>query len=174
MPLLKLWNRLFGNSQSTKSAKPNRGTGNGTGTSDGATRKLAKPTTPKQAASTSNENPARLIPAAAPAKRSVLDLVSGGPHASLCRMIKKSGAASVLEVGVGDGTRAIAVLSTLAKSQPDREIKYFAIDLFEMGDGVLTLKTFHQQIRSIDVKPNLDSDAQPTRPDASGPHLWLR
>ena len=39
-------------------------------------------------------------------------------------MIKKTGATSVLEVGVGDGTRSEAVLRTLIKSKGDTEIQY--------------------------------------------------
>ncbi len=70
-------------------------------------------------------------------------------------MIKKSGASSVLEVGVGDGTRATAVLSSLMKSRPDAELKYIAVDLFEMADGHVTLKDFYRLIRTIDIKPNL-------------------
>ena len=70
-------------------------------------------------------------------------------------MIKKTAAGSVLEVGVGDGTRAAAVLRTLLKSRPDPAIRYIAIDQFELTDGPVTLKQFHQQIRAIGVKPSL-------------------
>lgn len=114
---------------------------------------MAHPTTP--VGSTSELAPTAAAPARKPAKRSVLDLVSGGPHGSLCRMIKKCGAASVLEIGVGDGSRAAAVLAALLKPQPEADLKYIAIDLFEMGDGPLTVKDFHQQVRTIGITPNL-------------------
>ena len=165
MPFVKLWNAVFGSSQPTKSSKP--AGSKKSRRSEGPTRKLAKPTTPiKPESAAPPQQPAQIViepahkatPAAsrpAASKRSVFDFVSGGPHASLCKMIKKSGAKSVLEVGLGDGSRATAVLSTLAKSRPATDIKYIAIDLFEMGNAELTLKEFHQKIRTIDVKPNL-------------------
>ncbi len=165
MSLVKLWKAIFGTSQPTDSSKPNPASVNQDRHSDRPKRKLAKPTKPKRSALKSQQpaqpsavKPDRVAKVAKrqpAAKRGVLDFVSGGPHASLCRMIKKSGATRILEVGVGDGTRAMAVLSTLAKSKPGAELKYIAIDLFEMGDGQLTLKEFHQQLRTINVKPHL-------------------
>ncbi len=151
MPLVKLLKSIFCGSSSEKSAStsPSRDT---PAAGDRTTRKLAQPTTPRPLA-----NPSDASPAGKPAvsKRSVFDLVSGGPHGPLCRMIKKTGAGSVLEVGVGDGTRAEAVLRTLLKSRPDPAIRYIAIDQFELAGGPVTLKQFHQQIRAIGVKPSL-------------------
>jgi hypothetical protein len=142
MPLVKLWNCLFGKSQPTESTRPDPAGDKTSQRSEAA----ANPSVPSDLAFNPNE---------APTRRRIFDFVSGGPHASLCRMIKKSNPDAVLEVGVGDGSRATAVLSTLAKSRPAAEIRYIAIDLFEMGDQPLTLKGFHQQIRSIDVRPHL-------------------
>ena len=152
MPLVKLLKSIFcgTSSENSPSTSPSRDTPARAG--DQTKQKLAQPTTPQPLAAPS-EVSAASKPAAS--KRSVFDLVSGGPHGPLCRMIKKTGAGSVLEVGVGDGTRAEAVLSTLLKSRPDPAIRYIAIDQFELSDGPVTLKQFHQQIRAIGVKPSL-------------------
>ena len=140
MPFAKLFSAVFGKSQPTKPSQPKRTRSRG-----GRSGKMAQPTT------TTGQPEA----AAKPAKRSVLDLVCGGPHASLCRLVKKSSATSVLEIGVEDGTRAAAVLATLTKSRSESELKYIAVDLFEMGDGPVTLKDFHQQIRATGITPKV-------------------
>lgn len=151
MPLVKLWNYLFGRSQPTKSAEPNRDGDPRSRARDAGKRRLAKPTTPQPAAGLHPEAVKRK-PAG---KRGVMELVTGGPHAALCRIIKGSGVSSLLEVGVGDGTRAAAMLAALEKSSPGTEIRYIAIDLFEMADSELTLKEFHRRMRAIDVRPTL-------------------
>ena len=116
--LLKLWNSIRGNSSPAPS-KP--GHSSKQADRDEPKRKLAKPSKPS---------------------RGVLGL-GGGPHSALCKQLKRIQAASVLEIGVGDGTRAAAVLQTL---QSNSEIQYIAIDQFEMAGSELTLKHFHQQI----------------------------
>jgi len=63
----------------------------------------------------------------------------------LCRRVESLRPQSILEIGVGDGTRAIALLSGLA--QADGGVHYAAIDPFEMAGGHLTLKAFHRMIR---------------------------
>jgi formylglycine-generating enzyme required for sulfatase activity len=144
MPLVKLLKSIFCRSEPENSTSTSP-------TADTTKRKLAQPTTPQPLVPRSEAAQASK-PAA---KRSVFDLVSGGPHGPLCRMIKKTNAASVLEVGVGDGTRAAAVLSTLLKARGEAAIRYIAIDQFELADGPITLKQFNQQIRAVGVKPSL-------------------
>ena len=144
MPLIDLLQKLFSRSDSTQPSISERFMW-----AFRPKRKLAKPTVPVAAADQVSKA------AKATPKRSVLDFVNGGPHAGVCRKVKKSDAKSILEIGVGDGSRALAVLKTLAKNRPDAHLKYIAIDLFELGDGDLTLKEFHQQVRAIDVKPTL-------------------
>ena len=89
------------------------------------------------------------------AKRGILDLVSSGPHAGLCRQIKKSSIRSVLEIGIGDGSRAQQIINVLEKSDAEGPIRYHVIDQFEMAGGSLSLKDYHKQLRNIGVKPNL-------------------
>jgi hypothetical protein len=61
-------------------------------------------------------------------------------------------AATVLEISVGDGSRAIAILQTLGDSQ---QVRYVAIDQFEMSGGEVTLKAFHKTMRSEGIRPHV-------------------
>jgi hypothetical protein len=137
MPLLKLWNTIRGNSP----AKPAEGTaGQSAKSSSGA--KLA-------AAKAAPETPTL----------SLLDRFGGGPHAAICKLVRKSGATTVLEIGVGNGERALAMTAALADAQSGdtsgRSVRYIAIDMFEMADGPITLKDFHKRVRGQGVQPTL-------------------
>ena len=85
-----------------------------------------------------------------PASRGILGIGIRGPHGSLCKLLRPVQAQTVLEVGVGDGTRAIAALQTLAANNPG--IRYAAIDQFELAGGPLTLKGFHQALRTAELR----------------------
>jgi hypothetical protein len=67
-------------------------------------------------------------------------------------LVKSIPASSVLEISVDDGSRAIAVMKTLAKSR--QNVRYLAIDQFEMA-GSVTLKRFHQKLREEKIRPQL-------------------
>ena len=58
-------------------------------------------------------------------------MFGGGPHSGLCKQLKAVSVHSVLEVGVGDGSQAIAVMETLSRQSDS--IRYYAIDEFETG-----------------------------------------
>ncbi|MFK8111912.1 MAG: hypothetical protein AB8B91_06905 [Rubripirellula sp.] len=77
----------------------------------------------------------------------------GGPHAALCKQLKSVQANTVLEIGVGDGSRAVAVLETLAKAGQDA--RYLVIDQFEMAGGEVTLMEFHQSLRAAGIRPQV-------------------
>ncbi|WP_168566475.1 hypothetical protein [Crateriforma spongiae] len=82
-------------------------------------------------------------------------------HSVLCKKLRKWVKAEtpatlrVLEIGVGDGQRAEAVLSTLMQTIPAESITYCGVDTFEMGGSDLTLKDFHRQIRGLGIQPRL-------------------
>lgn len=133
MPLRKLWNSICG-TQKTEPAE-------------------ASPTkNPEVRASPTNQ---KRQPKAQAPKRGILNLVSKGPNAALCRHIKKLKASTVLEVGIGDGTRAEDIIQTLRSTDPNAKIHYSVIDQFEMNGGEVTLKDYHQNLRTIGVTPNL-------------------
>ena len=58
----------------------------------------------------------------------------------------------LLEIGVGDGKRALSVTKALIESNPGTIVRYAAIDMFEMADGPITLKDFNLQLRNQGVQ----------------------
>ena len=78
-----------------------------------------------------------------------------GPHDSLCRLIRKTNAKSILEISVGDGSRAVAVVSALAKANPGSPIRYSAIDQFELSGGSISLMQFHRDLRQHGIRPQI-------------------
>jgi methylase of polypeptide subunit release factors len=79
-------------------------------------------------------------------------MFGGKPHGSLRKRLKTITAASVLELGVGDGSQAIAAMEAL--SNKSNSIRYFGVDEFEMAGGV-NLKQFHQTLRNHGIHPQL-------------------
>ncbi|MGI9474136.1 MAG: hypothetical protein ACR2NZ_21530 [Rubripirellula sp.] len=132
MPLLKLWNSLRGRS------------------------KLEQPTeSPKIAATTAVSPSTGEQPKSkrgSKAKSGGFGLFGGGQHASLRKLVKSIPAESVLEIGVGDGSRAVAILETLSKS--GHAASYTGIDEFELT-GSVSLKQVHQTLRSAGIRPQL-------------------
>ncbi|NNE00765.1 MAG: hypothetical protein HKN47_25900 [Pirellulaceae bacterium] len=84
-----------------------------------------------------------------------MDRLGRGTQGAICRLVKRSGATSVLEIGVGDGERALAITKMLIASHPETAVRYCAIDMFEMADGPITLKEFNRQLRGQSVRPTL-------------------
>ena len=86
-----------------------------------------------------------------------------GPHDSIVKTIEdtlraagfveSNAAATLLEIGVGDATRAVAIANHFrAAGTP---IRYVAIDQFEMGGGSMRLMDFHRTLRKADVRPHV-------------------
>ena len=132
MPLLKLWNSLRGQSTSTPEPKA---------------EESQNPTTQVSQTSAKSQSKAVKRPT-----KTTFGMFGGGPHSGLCKLLKPLSVHSVLEVGVGDGSRAIAVMETLSR-QSDA-IRYYAVDEFEMAGGV-NLKQFHQTLRNHNLHPQL-------------------
>ncbi|MBD54076.1 MAG: hypothetical protein CMM05_03225 [Rhodopirellula sp.] len=132
MPLLKLWNSLRGQSTTTPEPKA---------------EESQNPTT--QVSQTSAKSPSKAVKR--PTK-TTFGMFGGGPHSGLCKLLKPLSVHSVLEVGVGDGSQAIAVMETLSRQSDS--IRYYAVDEFEMAGGV-NLKQFHQRLRNHNLHPQL-------------------
>ncbi len=128
MPLLKLWNSLRGQSTNTPESKSEE-----------------SPNPKTQLSSTPAKNHAQAVKRSG---KSTFGMFGGGPHSGLCKQLKRS----VLEIGVGDGSQAIAVMETL--SRQSESIRYYAVDEFEMAGGV-NLKQFHQTLRNHNIHPQL-------------------
>tara|TARA_R110002049_G_scaffold4601_5_gene32276 strand:- start:392217 stop:392978 length:762 start_codon:yes stop_codon:yes gene_type:complete len=175
MPLRKLWNALRGQTPSQsatvadgatehlphESVQANASVRSGTGSQPQVQANPHKAVKSKHAAA-GTESTAKAVakkPAAASSRgaktgRGLLGL-GRGPHDPLCRAIKKSGATSVLEISVGDGTRAVEVVQTLAKATPGTPIRYTAIDQFELAGGEISLMQFHRDLRQHGIRPQI-------------------
>jgi hypothetical protein len=160
MALLKLWNSLLGrssenSSQPEQSSQPVLGTSESTPTADAASQ-------PQQ------KTPAKKTLAKKTTSRRGL-FGGNSPHAALLKRLRGVTADSVLEISVGDGSRAVEVLALLGENAAKldkadvtgQKIRYAAIDQFEMGNpseiGVRThtLMQFHQTMRSGGIRPQV-------------------
>ncbi len=126
MPLLKLWNSIRG--RGTPSVEPQ------------APLDQTESDSPAKASDTRSRGPRLTL------------FGGGGAHGAICKLVKPLQARIVLEVGVGDGSRAIAIMETLGIGTPAR---YIAIDQFEMAGGQVTLKAFHQTMRTANIRPQV-------------------
>lgn len=152
MPLLKLWNAIWGR---TVGDQPKQTDGSQSAGSPSAGT-LSHERRPGHASPTPRGQVSTPPAASASARkvaRSAFGLFAGQPHASLCKLVAKTGARSVLEISVGDGSRAVAVVSTLAKQ--GEPIRYYGIDQFELVGGAVTLKDFHRTMRSAGIRPQI-------------------
>ncbi|MEL6896779.1 MAG: hypothetical protein AAFP90_11800 [Planctomycetota bacterium] len=59
---------------------------------------------------------------------------------------------TVLELNVGDGSLVSDLVAAIKMNQP---IRYVAVDQFDLGDGPMTVKRYHQLLKSLGVKPLL-------------------
>ena len=153
MPLKRLWNSLCGRSSETEAAaKPANGE-----------RADLKAT--KRAVTMTDANPPAPQPIPVKPRRSVLSMISRGEHDGLIKTIRQSKAKSILEIGVGDGSRMTAILSALVRplqadpSEADRSdveassIKAAVIDQFEMGCGKIALRDYHRRLNGLSQRP---------------------
>lgn len=132
MPLLKLWNSLRGRSTNAPTSEPRE--------AENADSCLNSK--PKTCAGTGSKS----------TTKAKFGLFGGGPNGTLRKRLKSISANSVLEIGVDDGSRAIAVMEVVRKQSP--AARYVGIDEFEMT-GVVRLKQFHQTLRNQNIHPQL-------------------
>ena len=155
MPLRKLWNSIRGRSVNSLAVKQ-QGVAH---PNDAGTPQLPVPDAPVAEA----DSP---LPAADVQVRKSRQAGSKPPKAKvsredkkLCRRIEalagQTAVQSVVEVGVGDGKRALSIVSTLTHRGHSVPISYIAIDEFELGGGGLTLRDFHRQLREYPAKAQL-------------------
>jgi hypothetical protein len=72
----------------------------------------------------------------------------------LYRAVLRRQISSVLEVGVGDGSRSARLVPWIRQQADVETIRYAAIDRFEMeGPDHISLKQFHAQLGRLGVKP---------------------
>ncbi len=117
-------------------------------------RKAGNPTTKPGVRLAMLETPATAAPVAVVPRRQP-KVVTRGAHAEICRLAIATGATSILEIAVGDASRAEAVMQSLQAVSGDKVLRYAAIDQFEMVGGPITLKDFHHRMRGIEVRPQV-------------------
>lgn len=147
MPLRKLWNSIRGHS----AAKPNAAKPNAA--------ELGATETSGEEPSPSRQTPIQPRAGVAAETRkssakSVRTSVSRDDK-KLFRKIDSMSVQSVLEITVGDGQRSLAMLQRLTHKGHSTPIHYIAIDEFELGGGLLTLREFHKQLREFPAKAHL-------------------
>ena len=75
---------------------------------------------------------------------------------SIYRAIKKSKTASILEIGMGDATRAETIIQVAKKFSGSGAVRYTGIDNFEAAPNPqIKLKDCHQRLNRLDVKLQL-------------------
>lgn len=169
MPLKKLWNALRGQSatpsQAHSSATPSSSAqGNSSSRGHSSTARADSSQAEDDARLQTSNSAVPKSKAAAAKKRAgstklglfgggANAVFGGGPHAGLCKQLKSVPASRVLEIGVDDGSRAAAVIRTLAK-KGRVDVEYLAIDQFELS-GHTELKNFHRQLRAHQIRARL-------------------
>jgi hypothetical protein len=179
MPLLKLWNSLVGRPAAAKQPEAEQPAVKNTAPvtevasvtveakekASPAKKSVTAPTPPKPSKKKSEVAAAvRLAPIAevsAPVVAKTarqLKVVTRGEHAEICKLVVDALPTYVLEIGIGDGLRADAVMQSLLAVSGDKLLRYAAIDQFEMVSGPIKLKDFHLRMRAIDVRPQVFPD----------------
>lgn len=166
MPLKKLWNSLRGvTSQPKVTSEPTPAvTAPEAAAPKPAARKksASKPAAKaKTAAAKPVDAPVAQPAASAPVakakpaspSRGVLSMLSRGEHDGLVKTLTKLQPSSVLEIGIGDGSRTPAVVQALAAANP--ALKYAVIDQFEMVGGTVKLRDFHGQLAGLAIRPSI-------------------
>lgn len=131
MPLRKLWNSIRG-----KSSAP--------------TTVAAPPKQSDARSATASQRPQSVTTTA--------DTIRGAASRDdkkLFRRIESMSIQSILEIGVGDGLRSLAMLQTLTHKGHSTPLHYIAIDEFELGGNSLSLRDFHKQLREYPAKAHL-------------------
>ena len=152
MPLRKLWNSIRGKSATPKVHASSETVSPGTGRPESG----LNPEPPTQPAQQTSPPPQR--PATVPARPATPKSISGAAtrdDKKLFRRMDSLSVQSVLEVGVGDGRRSLAMLHALTHKGHSTPIHYIAIDEFELGGNALSLRDFHKQLREYPAKAHL-------------------
>ncbi|EMB14607.1 hypothetical protein [Rhodopirellula europaea] len=166
MPLKKLWNSLRGvtpqpkvtleaapatTSPGTTQPEPAARKKTASKPSEKTTMAASKPVAAPQASVPTPTSVAKSKPAVA--ARGVLSMLSRGEHDALVKTLTKLQPSSILEIGVGDGSRTPAVVHALAETNP--ALKYAVIDQFEMVGGTVKLRDFHGQLAGLAIRPSI-------------------
>lgn len=163
MSLRKLWNSLRGNSGESESSvkvstvvsAPAVPTSPLVIPASAATAKPAAATQTVRGAVPASSPPAptAVTEVAAP-RRSILSLRSRGEHDALLKLIEQRQPNSILEIGIGIGSRMPAILASVAQSGVEPStFKAIVVDEFEMVGGDVTMRDYHRQLAGLPIRP---------------------
>lgn len=80
------------------------------------------------------------------------------PDRLIYKLIKRRRIGSIVEVGLGDGTRCGKMIGVAKKFNPESRIKYTGVDLFDARDqsaSPLKLIEMHRKLNTVDAKTQL-------------------
>jgi hypothetical protein len=80
------------------------------------------------------------------------------PDRLIYKLIKKRQIKSIVEIGMGDGSRSAKMIAVAKKFSPDCRIKYTGVDLFDsrsQDQSPLKLIEMHRQLNAVDAKTQL-------------------
>lgn len=80
------------------------------------------------------------------------------PDRLIYKLIKQRQVKSIVEIGLGDGSRCGKMIAVAKKFNPDSRIKYTGVDLFDARDestSPLKLIEMHRQLNAVDAKTQL-------------------
>ena len=150
MSLKKLWNSLRGSR-----SEPESPVIASVSTPTPSTAPAAQPASAPAPQPARNVEPLSApIAEVVPPRRSILSLRPRGEHDALLKLISQARPTSILEVGIGDGSRMPAVLASLADAGTEsKSFKAIVIDEFEMAGGEVTMRDYHRQLAGLAIRP---------------------
>ncbi len=173
MSLRKIWNSLCGRSENSDTtanpetiaaqpaapAAPRKAAEVAVAPTATTAPATAKPATRRTASRpaapvVAEAKPAATAPQITPPKRSVLSMLSRGEHDALLKIVGDKQPTSILEIGVGDGSRMPAILAMLDQSEIEQGVvKAIVIDEFELGSGDVAMRDYHRQLAGLTIRP---------------------
>lgn len=150
MPLRKLWNSIRGSQKTSDNSRlESKPAVESTSTANSASSKTHVDTS----------IPIEVGGPAAPAKREKQRAKKPARMSRedkrLCSRLASQNFSTILEISVSDSVRSVAILETITQGEADTDLRYLAIDEFELGGSTVTLRGFHQQLREVRVKAQL-------------------
>ena len=80
------------------------------------------------------------------------------PDRLIYKLIKRRNINSIVEIGMGDGSRCCNMLALAQKFNGDSKVKYTGVDLFDArgeGQSPLKLIEMHRKLNAVDAKTQL-------------------
>ncbi len=154
MSLRKLWNSLRGTSSEPESRVTTNVVAPVPGGEIASKPNLAPPSIAMEAPVQKVTSAPASLAEVTPPRRSILSLRSRGEHDALVKIIAQKRPKSILEIGIGNGSRMPAILASVSQSEAEPGgFKAIVIDEFEMAGGEVTVRDYHRQLAGLPIRP---------------------